>query len=64
MQTVKQYVWLESSLSSCDNVKEAPKKIFLFLTCCQLKCKPSALYSLSLKSLKNSQPVARENTSE
>ena len=25
-------------------------------TCCQLKCKPSAMYSLSLKSRKNSQP--------
>lgn len=28
----------------------------IFFTCCQLKCKPSALYSFSLKSLKNSQP--------
>lgn len=29
----------------------------IFFTCCQLKCKPCALYSLSLKSLKNSQPI-------
>ena len=38
--------------NTCDHIPMTSVKF----TCCQLKCKPSAMYSLSLKSRKNSQP--------